>query len=109
VDVSHHAKRDNNLMQLLAALIYWVIVALWAGVLITVLVYYGRNPRIFGTTRLLLLVVALDTCRNIVENTYFGLFSAASTDYSRRRSAASSATPHSSSFPSSLMSPPVFL
>ncbi|MFZ0424642.1 MAG: GGDEF domain-containing protein [Xanthobacteraceae bacterium] len=61
-------------MQLLAALIYWVIVALWAGVLITVLVYYGRNPRIFGTTRLLLLVVALDTCRNIVENTYFGLF-----------------------------------
>jgi diguanylate cyclase (GGDEF)-like protein len=61
-------------MQLLAALIYWVIVALWAGVLATVIVYYSRNPRIFGTTRLLLLVVALDTCRNIVENTYFGLF-----------------------------------
>jgi diguanylate cyclase (GGDEF)-like protein len=61
-------------MQLVAALIYWVIVALWLGVLGTVLVYYGRNPRIFGTVRLLLLVVALDTCRNIVENTYFGLF-----------------------------------
>jgi diguanylate cyclase (GGDEF)-like protein len=61
-------------MQLLAALIYWVIVALWLGVLVTVIVYYSRNPRIFGTTRLLLLVVALDTCRNIVENTYFGLF-----------------------------------
>jgi diguanylate cyclase (GGDEF)-like protein len=44
------------------------------GVLVTVLFYYARNQRIFGTTRLLLLVVALDTCRNIVENTYFGLF-----------------------------------
>jgi diguanylate cyclase (GGDEF)-like protein len=61
-------------MQLGAALIYWVIVALWLGVLVAVLVYYSRNPKIFGATRLLLFVVALDTCRNIVENTYFGLF-----------------------------------
>jgi diguanylate cyclase (GGDEF)-like protein len=61
-------------MQLGAALIYWVIVALWLGVLVAVLVYYSRNPKIFGTTRLLLFVVALDTCRNIVENIYFGLF-----------------------------------
>ena len=61
-------------MQLVAALIYWVIVALWLGVLVAVLVYYSRNPKIFGATRLLLFVVALDTCRNIVENTYFGLF-----------------------------------
>jgi len=61
-------------MQLVAALIYWVIVVLWLGVLVAVLVYYTRNPKIFGTTRLLLFVVALDTCRNIVENTYFGLF-----------------------------------
>ena len=96
-------------MQLLAALIYWVIVALWAGVLITVLVYYSRNPRIFGTTRLLLLVVALDTCRNIVENTYFGLFFGSQYGLFPGRSAASSATPRSSSFPSSLMSPPAFL
>jgi diguanylate cyclase (GGDEF)-like protein len=44
------------------------------GVLVAVLVYYSRNPKIFGATRLLLFVVALDTCRNIVENTYFGLF-----------------------------------
>jgi diguanylate cyclase (GGDEF)-like protein len=42
--------------------------------LVAVLVYYSRNPKIFGATRLLLFVVALDTCRNIVENTYFGLF-----------------------------------
>jgi diguanylate cyclase (GGDEF)-like protein len=61
-------------MQLVAALIYWLIVALWLGVLVAVLVYYSRNPKIFGATRLLLFVVALDTCRNIVENTYFGLF-----------------------------------
>jgi diguanylate cyclase (GGDEF)-like protein len=61
-------------MQLLAALIYWAIVALWLGVLGTVLFYYSRNPRIFGTTRLLLFVIALDTCRNIVENVYFGLY-----------------------------------
>jgi diguanylate cyclase (GGDEF)-like protein len=62
------------IVPLIAALIYWVIVALWLGVLGAVLFYYIRNPQIFGTTRLLLLVVALDTCRNIVENIYFGLF-----------------------------------
>jgi diguanylate cyclase (GGDEF)-like protein len=61
-------------MYLAVTLIYWVIVALWLGVLGTVLIYYSRNPTIFGTTRLLLFVVALDTCRNIVENIYFGLF-----------------------------------
>jgi diguanylate cyclase (GGDEF)-like protein len=61
-------------MHLVAALIYWVIVVLWLVVLGIVLIYYSHNPRIFGTTRLLLFVVALDTCRNIVENTYFGFF-----------------------------------
>jgi diguanylate cyclase (GGDEF)-like protein len=61
-------------MHLIAAFIYWVIVAIWLGVLATVFVYYRRNPRIYGTTRLLLFVIALDTCRNIVENIYFGLF-----------------------------------
>ena len=61
-------------MQLVAALIYWMIVALWLVILATVLIYYYRNPQIFGTTRLLLFVIALDTCRNIVENIYFGLF-----------------------------------
>src|SRR5580698_1429808 len=61
-------------MQLAAALTYWVIVALWLGVLGVVLFYYSRNPKIFGTTRLLLFVIALDTCRNILENAYFGLF-----------------------------------
>src|SRR6187455_2935565 len=61
-------------MSLAAALIYWVIVVLWLTVLATIIVFYIRNPRVFGTTRLLLAVVAIDTLRNIVENVYFGLF-----------------------------------
>jgi diguanylate cyclase (GGDEF)-like protein len=61
-------------MKLAAASIYWAIVALWLAVLGTVLVNYLRNPRLFGTTRMLLMVVGIDACRNIVENVYFGLF-----------------------------------
>ena len=61
-------------MTLAAALIYWVILALWITVLGAVLYFYARNPRIFGMARLLLLVIAIDTIRNIIENTYFGLF-----------------------------------
>lgn len=61
-------------MRLAAALIYWVIVALWLAVLVTVIYNYVRNPKVFGTTRMLLAVVAIDTCRNLIENTYFGLF-----------------------------------
>ncbi len=61
-------------MSLVAALIYWLIVALWAAVLATIGIAYLRNRRTFGTTRLLLLVVAVDTFRNIFENVYFGLF-----------------------------------
>jgi signal transduction histidine kinase len=61
-------------MALVAALTYWVIVILWLTVLGTLLVFYVRNPRVFGTTRLLLAVVAIDTIRNIVENIYFGIY-----------------------------------
>jgi diguanylate cyclase (GGDEF)-like protein len=61
-------------MQLVTALIYWIVVALWLAVLATVLLHLVRNPRVFGTSRLLLLVVAIDTCRNLIENVYFGLF-----------------------------------
>ncbi len=61
-------------MQLITALIYWVAVAIWLTVLTIVAIHYIRNPRIFGTTRLLLFVVAIDTFRNLVENVYFGLF-----------------------------------
>lgn len=61
-------------MNLAAALLYWVIVALWLVVLVTVVVYYARNPRTFGTTRLLLTVIIIDTFRNVVENVYFGVY-----------------------------------
>ena len=61
-------------MNFAAASIYWVIVALWVTVLVTVLVAYVKNPRAFGTTRLLLCVLAIDTFRNIFENVYFGLY-----------------------------------
>jgi hypothetical protein len=61
-------------MPLVAALIYWIIVALWLSVLGALLIFYIRNPRICGTTRLLLAVVAIDTGRNIIENIYFGIY-----------------------------------
>ena len=61
-------------MSVAAALIYWVIVAVWLIVLATIAVFYVRNPRTFGTTRLLLAVIGIDTIRNIVENVYFGLY-----------------------------------
>jgi signal transduction histidine kinase len=61
-------------MPLAAALIYWVIVFLWLTVLGTLLVFYIRNRSVFGTTRLLLTVLAIDTTRNIIENTYFGIY-----------------------------------
>jgi signal transduction histidine kinase len=61
-------------MALAAALIYWVIVVLWLTVLGTVLVFYVRNPRAFGATRLLLAVLAIDVFRNLIENIYFGIY-----------------------------------
>jgi diguanylate cyclase (GGDEF)-like protein len=57
-----------------ATYIYWAIVALWLTVLSSVVYYYARNPRAFGTTRLLLTVIGIDTIRNIAENTYFGFY-----------------------------------
>ena len=61
-------------MSLTTALIYWVIIALWLAVLTTVCVAFVRNPRTFGTVRLLLSVIVVDTVRNIIENLYFGLY-----------------------------------
>jgi len=61
-------------MTYIATYIYWVAVALWVTVLSSVVYYYVRNPRAFGTTRLLLTVIGIDTLRNIAENIYFGLY-----------------------------------
>ncbi len=57
-----------------AALVYWVVVAVWLTILSTLAIFYGRNPRAFGTTRLLLAVLCIDAFRNIFENVYFGLY-----------------------------------
>jgi PAS domain S-box-containing protein len=61
-------------MNTVTALVYWVIVGLWLAVLVTVCSAYYRNPKTFGTVRLLLAVVAIDTTRNIIENMYFGVY-----------------------------------
>jgi diguanylate cyclase (GGDEF)-like protein len=61
-------------MNIAAALIYWVIVAIWLTVLATAAIFYLRNPPIYGTTRLLIAVLAVDTLRNLIENVYFGLY-----------------------------------
>jgi diguanylate cyclase (GGDEF)-like protein/PAS domain S-box-containing protein len=61
-------------MSLATALVYWVIILLWLAVLATVCVAFVRNPRTFGTIRLLLSVLLIDTLRNVVENVYFGLY-----------------------------------
>jgi PAS domain S-box-containing protein len=61
-------------MSMAAALVYWVIVSIWLAVMATVAVAFFRNRRTFGTSRLLLIVVAIDTGRNIIENVYFGLY-----------------------------------
>jgi diguanylate cyclase (GGDEF)-like protein/PAS domain S-box-containing protein len=61
-------------MSLAAALIYWVIIVLWLAVLATVGIAFVRNPRTFGTIRLLLSVLTIDAFRNIAENLYFGLY-----------------------------------
>src|SRR5262245_8484245 len=53
---------------------YWVIVAIWLTVLGTLVLFYIRDPRTFGTTRLLLAVLCIDTFRNVFENVYFGLY-----------------------------------
>lgn len=61
-------------MTYVATYIYWAIVVLWLTVLSSVVYYYLRNPSAFGTTRLLLTVIGIDTVRNIAENAYFGLY-----------------------------------
>ena len=61
-------------MNLVAALTYWLIVAIWLTVLGTIVFFFMRNPRAFGATRLLLAVLCIDTFRNIFENVYFGLY-----------------------------------
>jgi diguanylate cyclase (GGDEF)-like protein len=64
-------------VNLVAASTYWIIVILWLTILVAVVMFYAGNRKAFGTTRLLLAVLAVDAVRNIVENSYFGLYSGA--------------------------------
>jgi diguanylate cyclase (GGDEF)-like protein len=59
---------------MLTALIYWAVVIVWLCVLATAIVLSRRNRGALGTTRLLLVVVAIDTIRNVIENSYFGAY-----------------------------------
>jgi signal transduction histidine kinase len=61
-------------MNAAAAMVYWVVVAVWLTVLGTIAFFYVRNPQAFGTTRLLLAVLSVDTFRNVFENVYFGIY-----------------------------------
>jgi diguanylate cyclase (GGDEF)-like protein len=61
-------------MNTFAAMTYFAVIAIWVTVLGTIVYFYVRNPQAFGTTRFLLAVLCVDTLRNIVENTYFGLY-----------------------------------
>ena len=57
-------------MSFLTTLAYWLIVGVWLVVLCTVAIFYRRDPRGFGTTRLLLIVVAIEAFCNILQTTY---------------------------------------
>jgi hypothetical protein len=67
-------------MAFAAAAIYWLIVALWAAVLSSVVFFYIRNPKAFGTVRLLLVVVGVDAFRNLLKMSTSACISGASTD-----------------------------
>jgi hypothetical protein len=63
--VRHESRRRLDLLGHLAP---------WLTILGTIIFFYVRNPHTFGTTRLLLAVLAVDAFRNILENIYFGLY-----------------------------------
>ena len=57
-----------------AAILYWIIVTIWVLVLGCTLRYGTTKSVVIGSARVLLLVVALDTVRDIIENVYFGMY-----------------------------------
>lgn len=61
-------------MSVFVVSIYWIIVTAWIVIISVTFYSFLKNPQMFGTTRLLLIVILVDTLRNIVENTYFGVY-----------------------------------
>ena len=51
-----------------------MIVCLWSAILVTVALAFVRNAETLGSAKLLLVVVMIDTARNILENVYFGAY-----------------------------------
>jgi diguanylate cyclase (GGDEF)-like protein/PAS domain S-box-containing protein len=78
--LSHKAVRfllghiTGSIMGIIAALIYWIIVALWMSVFVVLGAAFVRSSKRFGAISLLLVVLAIDTMRNVIENVYFGLY-----------------------------------
>ena len=64
----------GSIMGIIAALIYWIIVALWMSVFVVLGAAFVRSSKRFGAISLLLVVLAIDTMRNVIENVYFGLY-----------------------------------
>ena len=56
------------------ALLYWIIVAVWTVVFAYAVIYGRRNPKIVGSAKILLVVLAIDAIRDVVENVYFGFY-----------------------------------
>ncbi|WP_398472976.1 putative bifunctional diguanylate cyclase/phosphodiesterase [Tardiphaga sp.] len=72
--VASQTDSSSEMMNSAAAFTYLIIVCLWSAVLVTVAVAFSKHRRTLGTGRLLLIVVTIDTLRNIVENIYFGAY-----------------------------------
>jgi diguanylate cyclase (GGDEF)-like protein/PAS domain S-box-containing protein len=66
--------RQGAQVNLATVTIHCVVIALWLVVLIAVLVAYYKNDGRAGATKLLIIVVAIDTIRNIIENSYFSVY-----------------------------------
>ncbi len=58
----------------MASSLYWIIVAIWLCVLVCAVRYGFTTRTVFGSARVLMLVVGIDTIRDIAENVYFGLY-----------------------------------
>jgi hypothetical protein len=61
-------------MNMTAAAVYWVIVDIWVTIVGTALAFSFANRATFRTAKLLLLVMAFDGFRNVIGNTFFGLY-----------------------------------
>lgn len=86
-------------MPLFAASIYWVIVALWLAVLGILCVNHARHRSMPGPMRLLVVVLIIDTIRNLAENIYFGVYFGAQVGIVQNSLAGMMSDPHFAAIP----------